>query len=110
MAVTGDETESASTGDMSAYQIRSPTSSHSQGIVSSPGSVPSPQQLSEEASRKRELRLMKNRVAAKECRQRKKEYVRDLETRLTAMENQNKKLTKELEHIKTLYSGTSGSY
>ncbi|XP_065114603.1 cAMP responsive element modulator b isoform X2 [Paramisgurnus dabryanus] len=104
MAVTGDETESASTGDMSAYQIRSPTSSHSQGIVSSPGSVPSPQQLSEEASRKRELRLMKNREAARECRRKKKEYVKCLENRVAVLEKQNRTLIEELKALKDLYS------
>uniref|UniRef100_A0A672Q1R8 cAMP-responsive element modulator-like n=2 Tax=Sinocyclocheilus grahami TaxID=75366 RepID=A0A672Q1R8_SINGR len=61
MAVTGDETESATTGGMSAYQISSPASGLSQAMDGSPGSLPSPQQLTEEASHKRELRLVKNR-------------------------------------------------
>ncbi|XP_051970535.1 cAMP-responsive element modulator-like isoform X2 [Xyrauchen texanus] len=100
MAVTGDETESATTGDMSAYQIHSPTSSLSQVMSNSHGSLPSPQELTEEASRKRELRLMKNRESARQCRRRRKEYVRSLETRLAMIENQNKKLTEELEHLK----------
>ncbi|KAK6310593.1 hypothetical protein J4Q44_G00186480 [Coregonus suidteri] len=41
MAVTGDETESAATGDMPAYQLRSPTSGLPQGLVmaASPGSM-----------------------------------------------------------------------
>ncbi|XP_004414814.1 PREDICTED: cAMP-responsive element modulator isoform X25 [Odobenus rosmarus divergens] len=60
MAVTGDET--AATGDMPTYQIRAPTTALPQGVVmaASPGSLHSPQQLAEEATRKRELRLMKN--------------------------------------------------
>lgn len=53
----------AATGDMPTYQIRAPTTALPQGVVmaASPGSLHSPQQLAEEATRKRELRLMKNR-------------------------------------------------
>jgi hypothetical protein len=53
----------AATGDMPTYQIRAPTTALPQGVVmaTSPGSLHSPQQLAEEATRKRELRLMKNR-------------------------------------------------
>nr|XP_023487896.1 cAMP-responsive element modulator isoform X11 [Equus caballus] len=52
----------AATGDMPTYQIRAPTTALPQGVVmaASPGSLHSPQQLAEEATRKRELRLMKN--------------------------------------------------
>ncbi|KAL7874389.1 hypothetical protein SRHO_G00053590 [Serrasalmus rhombeus] len=97
------------TGDMSAYQICSPTTSLPQGVAmaGSPGSLYSPQQLAEEASRKRELRLMKNREAAKECRRRKREYVRCLEARVTMLELQNKKLISELQNMKELYAGKS---
>ncbi|XP_021097608.1 cAMP-responsive element modulator isoform X15 [Heterocephalus glaber] len=51
------------TGDMPAYQIRAPATALPQGVVmaASPGSLHGPQQLAEEATRKRELRLMKNR-------------------------------------------------
>ncbi|XP_010116546.1 PREDICTED: cAMP-responsive element modulator-like isoform X5 [Chlamydotis macqueenii] len=116
MAVTGDETGknfvlvpnnmSASTGDMPAYQIRTPTTTLPQGVVmaASPGALHSPQQLAEEATRKRELRLMKNREAAKECRRRKKEYVQCLESRVAALEVQNKKLIEELEILKVISS------
>ncbi|XP_037392668.1 cAMP responsive element modulator b isoform X1 [Pygocentrus nattereri] len=94
------------TGDMSAYQIRSPTTSLPQGVAmaGSPGSLYSPQQLAEEASRKRELRLMKNREAARECRRKKKEYVKCLENRVAVLENQNKMLIEELKALKDLYS------
>nr|XP_035939997.1 cAMP-responsive element modulator isoform X10 [Halichoerus grypus] len=53
------------TGDMPTYQIRAPTTALPQGVVmaASPGSLHSPQQLAEEATRKRELRLMKNRFS-----------------------------------------------
>ncbi|XP_048865664.1 cAMP-responsive element modulator-like isoform X4 [Brienomyrus brachyistius] len=95
----------AATGDMSTYQICSPTSSLPHGVVmaSSPGSVPSPQQLAVEATRKRELRLMKNREAARECRRKKKEYVKCLENRVAVLENQNKTLIEELKVLKDLY-------
>ncbi|XP_055208882.1 cAMP-responsive element modulator isoform X12 [Gorilla gorilla gorilla] len=62
----------AATGDMPTYQIRAPTAALPQGVVmaASPGSLHSPQQLAEEATRKRELRLMKNslvRVSSLPC-------------------------------------------
>nr|XP_054363260.1 cAMP-responsive element modulator isoform X3 [Mirounga angustirostris] len=72
--VQDEETElapshmAAATGDMPTYQIRAPTTALPQGVVmaASPGSLHSPQQLAEEATRKRELRLMKNRVPSRE--------------------------------------------
>ncbi|XP_069715453.1 cAMP-responsive element modulator isoform X5 [Phaenicophaeus curvirostris] len=103
MAVTGDET--AATGDMPAYQIRTPSTTLPQGVVmaASPGTLHSPQQLAEEATRKRELRLLKNREAARECRRKKKEYVKCLENRVAVLENQNKTLIEELKALKDLY-------
>uniref|UniRef100_A0A286Y648 cAMP-responsive element modulator n=1 Tax=Cavia porcellus TaxID=10141 RepID=A0A286Y648_CAVPO len=94
------------TGDMPAYQIRAPATALPQGVVmaTSPGTLHSPQQLAEEATRKRELRLMKNREAAKECRRRKKEYVKCLESRVAVLEVQNKKLIEELETLKDICS------
>ena len=41
--------------------------------------------------------------AAKECRRRKKEYVRCLETRVAVLENQNKQLIDELQALKEMY-------
>ncbi|KAM9672158.1 cAMP-responsive element modulator isoform 3-T6 [Trichechus inunguis] len=95
----------ATTGDMPAYQIRAPTTALPQGVVmaASPGSLHNPQQLAEEATRKRELRLMKNREAARECRRKKKEYVKCLENRVAVLENQNKTLIEELKALKDLY-------
>ncbi|XP_019788879.1 cAMP-responsive element modulator isoform X5 [Orcinus orca] len=95
----------ATTGDMPTYQIRAPTTALPQGVVmaASPGSLHSPQQLAEEATRKRELRLMKNREAARECRRKKKEYVKCLENRVAVLENQNKTLIEELKALKDLY-------
>ncbi|XP_009893396.1 PREDICTED: cAMP-responsive element modulator isoform X2 [Charadrius vociferus] len=96
----------AATGDMPAYQIRTPSTTLPQGVVmaASPGTLHSPQQLAEEATRKRELRLMKNREAAKECRRRKKEYIKCLESRVAVLEVQNKKLIEELETLKDICS------
>ncbi|KAM5285089.1 cAMP-responsive element modulator isoform 24-T31 [Hipposideros larvatus] len=95
----------AATGDMPTYQIPAPTTGLPQGVVmaASPGSLHSPQQLAEEATRKRELRLMKNREAARECRRKKKEYVKCLENRVAVLENQNKTLIEELKALKDLY-------
>lgn len=66
-------------------------------------SLQSQQSLAEEASRKRELRLLKNRDAAKECRRKKKEYIKCLENRVAVLENQNKALIDELKSLKELY-------
>lgn len=59
----------------------------------------------EEQARKREIRLMKNREAAKECRNKKKEYIKCLETRVAVLETQNKALIEELKSLKELYTG-----
>ncbi|KAJ8272464.1 hypothetical protein GJAV_G00089370 [Gymnothorax javanicus] len=95
----------AATGDMPAYQIRGPASSLPQGVVmsASPAALHSPQQHAEEATRKREVRLMKNREAARECRRKKKEYVKCLENRVAVLENQNKTLIEELRALKDIY-------
>ncbi|XP_062337029.1 cAMP-responsive element modulator isoform X1 [Osmerus eperlanus] len=95
----------AATGDMPAYQLRSPTSGLPQGLVmaSSPGSLHSPPVHTEEVTRKREVRLMKNREAARECRRKKKEYVKCLENRVAVLENQNKTLIEELKALKDIY-------
>lgn len=80
----------------------------------------------DEAGKKRELRLLKNRYtntskegflvnpsslacfllcreAAKECRRKKKEYIKCLENRVAVLENQNKALIDELKTLKELY-------
>lgn len=54
-------------------------------------------------TRKRELRLLKNREAARECRRKKKEYIKCLENRVAVLENQNKALIEELKSLKELY-------
>ena len=47
--------------------------------------------------------MLKNREAAKECRRKKKEYVKCLENRVAVLENQNKALIEELKTLKELY-------
>jgi len=61
----------------------------------------------DESSRKREIRLLKNREAARECRRKKKEYIKCLENRVAVLENQNKALIEELKSLKELYTGGS---
>jgi len=58
-------------------------------------------------ARKREIRLMKNREAARECRNKKKEYIKCLENRVAVLENQNKALIEELKSLKELYKSTN---
>uniref|UniRef100_A0A3Q3WDB1 cAMP responsive element modulator a n=1 Tax=Mola mola TaxID=94237 RepID=A0A3Q3WDB1_MOLML len=96
----------AATGDIPAYQLRSPNSGLAQSIVmaASPGAMQSPSSHhAEEITRKREVRLMKNREAARECRRKKKEYVKCLENRVAVLENQNKTLIEELKALKDIY-------
>ncbi|CAH0554959.1 unnamed protein product [Brassicogethes aeneus] len=57
----------------------------------------------EDQARKREMRLLKNREAARECRRKKKEYIKCLENRVAVLENQNKTLIDELKSLKELY-------
>ena len=59
--------------------------------------------VAEEAARKREVRLLKNREAARECRRKKKEYIKCLETRVHVLESQNKALIEELKTLKDMY-------
>lgn len=44
-----------------------------------------------------------HREAARECRRKKKEYVKCLENRVAVLENQNKTLIEELKALKDLY-------
>jgi len=60
-------------------------------------------EIVEEVTKKREVRLYKNREAARECRRKKKEYIKCLESRVAVLENQNKALIEELKSLKELY-------
>jgi hypothetical protein len=64
-------------------------------------------QPGEEQARKREIRLLKNREAARECRNKKKEYIKCLENRVAVLENQNKALIEELKLLKELYKSNN---
>lgn len=56
-----------------------------------------------EATKRREIRLQKNREAARECRRKKKEYIKCLENRVQVLEQQNKALIEELKNLKEMY-------
>ncbi|XP_060898610.1 cyclic AMP-dependent transcription factor ATF-1 isoform X2 [Labrus mixtus] len=91
-------------GEMQAYQIRTaPSSSLPQTVV-----MTSPVGKSDDPTMKREIRLAKNREAARECRRKKKEYVKCLENRVAVLENQNKTLIEELKTLKDLYCVKTG--
>ena len=66
-----------------------------------------PGNCEEVGNRKREIRLIKNREAARECRRKKKEYIKCLENRVAVLENQNKALIEELKNLNDLYFGRS---
>ncbi|KAM6893435.1 cyclic AMP-responsive element-binding protein 1 [Xenentodon cancila] len=94
----------AASGDVQAYQIRTaPTSAITPGVVMATSPALGTAGATEEVTRKREVRLMKNREAARECRRKKKEYVKCLENRVAVLENQNKTLIEELKALKDLY-------
>ncbi|KPP59936.1 cAMP responsive element-binding protein-like [Scleropages formosus] len=94
----------AASGDVQAYQIRTaPSSTITPSVVMASSPALPTQGAAEEATRKREVRLMKNREAARECRRKKKEYVKCLENRVAVLENQNKTLIEELKALKDLY-------
>jgi len=88
----------------SSMNSNSSSGSSSANILSSSNNLGGTQQvMAEEVGRKRETRLLKNREAAKECRRKKKEYIKCLENRVAVLENQNKALIEELKSLKELY-------
>ncbi|NWX35371.1 ATF1 factor, partial [Notiomystis cincta] len=96
----------AASGDVQTYQIRTTatTASLPQAVVmTSPVTLTSQTSKTDDPQLKREIRLMKNREAARECRRKKKEYVKCLENRVAVLENQNKTLIEELKTLKDLY-------
>ena len=68
-----------------------------------------PSEIAEEAARRREIRLLKNREAARECRRKKKEYVKCLENRVEVLETQNRALIEELKTLKDIHCNSSTS-
>ncbi|KAH0510687.1 Cyclic AMP-dependent transcription factor ATF-1 [Microtus ochrogaster] len=102
--------QQAASGDMQTYQIRttpSATSLPQTVVMTSPVTLTSQATKTDDPQLKREIRLMKNREAARECRRKKKEYVKCLENRVAVLENQNKTLIEELKTLKDLYSHKS---
>lgn len=96
-------------GEMQTYQIRTaPTSSALSQTVVMTSPVGLSQTKSDDPTVKREIRLAKNREAARECRRKKKEYVKCLENRVAVLENQNKTLIEELKTLKDLYCVKTG--
>ncbi|KAF3689760.1 Cyclic AMP-responsive element-binding protein 1 [Channa argus] len=96
-------------GEVQTYQIRTASTSSSlpQAVVmTSP--VGLSQTKTDDPTLKREIRLAKNREAARECRRKKKEYVKCLENRVAVLENQNKTLIEELKTLKDLYCVKTG--
>ncbi|XP_051910722.1 cAMP-responsive element modulator-like [Hippocampus zosterae] len=96
MAVTGDESETGAAGELIGV-------SSILRLAVAQSSAHSPHKPFEDVSQKREQRLMKNREAARECRRKKKEYVKCLENRVAVLENQNKTLIEELRAMKDIY-------
>nr|CAD7440804.1 unnamed protein product [Timema bartmani]CAD7459459.1 unnamed protein product [Timema tahoe] len=72
-------------------------------VVTQGGGITGGPIIAEDQARKREMRLLKNREAARECRRKKKEYIKCLENRVAVLENQNKALIDELKSLKELY-------
>ncbi|XP_044033839.1 cyclic AMP-dependent transcription factor ATF-1 [Siniperca chuatsi] len=96
-------------GEMQTYQIRTaPASSSLPQTVVMTSPVGLSQGKTDDPTVKREIRLAKNREAARECRRKKKEYVKCLENRVAVLENQNKTLIEELKTLKDLYCVKTG--
>ncbi|KAM4587156.1 cyclic AMP-dependent transcription factor ATF-1 isoform 2-T2 [Odontesthes bonariensis] len=96
-------------GEVQTYQIRTaPTSVSLPQTVVMTSPVGLSQGKSDDPTMKREIRLAKNREAARECRRKKKEYVKCLENRVAVLENQNKTLIEELKTLKDLYCVKTG--
>ncbi|XP_059811602.1 cyclic AMP-dependent transcription factor ATF-1 [Hypanus sabinus] len=93
-------------GDVPTYQIQTTPSTNALSqtvMMTSPITFQTHAGKTEDATLKRAIRLMKNREAARECRRKKKEYVKCLENRVAVLENQNKTLTDELKALKDHY-------
>ncbi|XP_029313129.1 cyclic AMP-dependent transcription factor ATF-1-like isoform X1 [Cottoperca gobio] len=99
MAVTGDETETGTSGDLTACQLHNTSSSLPQGVAAtSTHSFLKPV----DPLQKREHRLMRNRNAAKRYRRRRMEDVHKLLNRHDLLEQENEKLKAELQCLKRL--------
>jgi len=65
--------------------------------------------LEEEKERKREMKLLKNREAAREGREKKRRYQMLLEARVSILETQNRALIEELKALKFLFCKPSSA-
>jgi len=90
-------------GELQAYTIRPVSSASTSPSVVMSGGMGHSGTGEPEVTKKREIRLLKNREAARECRRKKKEYIKCLENRVAVLENQNKALIDELKSLKELY-------
>ncbi|KAM9827294.1 cyclic AMP-responsive element-binding protein-like [Neosynchiropus ocellatus] len=86
------QTLPGTTSDMSAFQ------QYQQVMVQT--SPPQLKGVVQDASQKRALRLLKNRDAAREYRERKIEYFKRLENRVVDLEKQNNALMEEIRALK----------
>jgi len=106
MTYQGNETQFIVpvSGDLSSLKL---STGQSLGSVVLSQAAPPMEGEGGDATRKREHRLLKNREAARECRAKKKEYIKCLENRVAVLENQNKALIEELKALKALYCESS---
>ncbi|XP_034858844.1 LOW QUALITY PROTEIN: cyclic AMP-dependent transcription factor ATF-1-like [Mirounga leonina] len=94
-------------GDLQTYQIRTTPSAPSLPqtmVMAAPVTLMPQTAKTDDPQLKAEIKLDKIREAARECRRKKKEYVKCLENRVAVLENQNKTLIEELKTLKDLYS------
>lgn len=71
------------------------------GVLSSKMMLPTgPGVVADDQIAKKSRRLIKNRVAAKECRRKKKQYIRDVEGKIELLEQTNKSLLEEIDELK----------
>lgn len=108
-AVQYTTSQSVSPGGGTVFLPAAAGQTAAQVVTVGPGTVSNgigaPEEQPLQQARKREIRLMKNREAARECRNKKKEYIKCLENRVAVLENQNKALIEELKSLKELYTG-----
>lgn len=93
-------------GDIQTYQIRptpSATSLPQPVVRTSPVTLTSQTTKADDTQLKRKIKLMKNKEAAREYRRNKKEYIKYLENRAAALENENKILMEEIKTLKDFY-------
>ncbi|RVE58343.1 hypothetical protein OJAV_G00208320 [Oryzias javanicus] len=87
-----------------AYQsCAAPAGTIAPGVVMASSPALPTKDVKEEVTKKREVRLMKNREAAREYRRKKKKYISCLENRVDVLQNQNVILIRELNILRGFY-------